>query len=939
MRRAWGVLTLAAALLFAPGPAVHGDAPAAVRLAGEPAATADPGAVVRRAVVVENTGNAPFDARVDVVAPQGIELVSGPAVQRVGPGDWAVVPITVRVAPSAPPRSFPVLYAVYAVDGGDATFITDGVVTVTVAERAGLDLAIASSPAFAPAGVSFPLAVRLANTGNTALDLTLDLRSSGGSSAAIRPQGDRVTLPAGESREVELALTAPASLPASTVDRIEVTASDPARGAAARSAAYVELIPEGGAGAELARYPLRLATTGELSASGATTTLGLLASASGASTLGFGDDYRLAFELAKAVESTGALADPDPRDRAFVGLAGPAFAVNAGDAVRALSPLVLPQRETFGVDARVVAGSLRAEASVQEVGPADEAVALASAGVGYGATPPGSPRSFTAVPTAVPDDDRAYGVDLSLTTTASRLTGGPESATPAERRPLHLSLLQSIALDGLTATLETASNLAAGPSARGSAMWVSARVDARTLDVTMTGSIAGPDFDAAIDDRAAAAVAAVFAPPVPGMKIDAAIALEQRGDRTFRREASAGVSQQLGRVGLKAGVDSRVEGDRLFGAAAETSDRLRAAASLGGEAWSAELSGSFTSSAAYPGPERTYAADAALSGSLRTASGAEIELGLSHTHPDLHGGLAASKSSLDAGVSGSVGPLALGAGAEWTITGLDPSRSLIGISGEASARVGDTGVLAAAAELVHDRSGTAGERTELGFRLTYATSVGVPYARDPSVGAVEGRVVDTVTGEPAGAVVVRVGDAVTITNERGEWTLPGLAAGDYRVAVDPSTVPDGRLVAESGATVSVVARETVRAHIELVAGGSLVGNVVEVSPTLAGLVDGALAEAASRDWRGAVSAGLARSAPAAGRTVTITDGVTTRSVRTDSDGAFRFERLEPGVWYLSAGGVSERIDVDSGEPSRVELAEIVRRAPVAVQGGGTLSLP
>lgn len=953
MPRSAVVLALAVALLVAPGSAFGAHAAAVVRLGGEPVATADPGTVVRRALVVENTGESAFEVRVDVVAPEPIELVPGPTTQRVEPGDWAAVPLTLRVAPSAQPRTFSVLYAVHTIDGQATRFVADGELTVHVTELAGVRLDIASTPAFAPAGASFPVEVRLDNTGNTPLDLTLGVKSSAGSLAGAGAAGDRVALPPGESRAVDLVLAAPASLPASTVDRIEVTASGPDGEPVARSAAYVELIPTRDAGDSLARYPLTIATTGTATFGDGTSTLGLLASAFGSSTIGFADDYRLDFELTKAVESPGALADPDPRDRAYVGFTGPAVSIGAGHATRSVSPLVLPQRETFGLDAQVAAGAWHVGGSIQQFGPADRETALASARLGYGS--------------------QTYGAQASLTTTTSRPAG--ETTPPEQTQPLHLSLLQSVALDRFEATVEAAGNVAGGATIGASALSASARIDTGGFDLAMSGAVVGPGFDAQTDDRYTASVNASVLPPVPGMTIDAAVALEQRGlslppsaeDRAFRREASAGVEQQLGAVGLEVGVVSRAEGDRLFGAAAETTDRLRAAATAGGRVWSAELSGSFSSTTAYPGPERTYGASAAASASFAAPHGAEVDVAASHTRTDLEAGREASTSSLDAGVSAEAGLLTLGARAGWTVPGLDPARSLLELSGEAGARLGPAGLLAATVDLSHDSTATDGGQWELGVSLAYATSLEVPYARDPSVGAVEGRVVDATTGEPAAGAVVRVGDAVTIADERGEWRLSAVAPGEYRVAVDPSTVPDGRIVAEEGATVNVAARSTARTDLELVDGGNLVGSVVVVSPTLAGLVDGGFAERVSRDWKSVVESGLARSAPAAGRTVTITNGSLTRSVRTDAAGFFRFDRLEPGAWYLSVSGDggerelvaseraiatlasagdaagrypgSVRVDLGGGERGEIELAEIVRRAPAAVQGGGVLSLP
>ena len=180
---------------------------------------------------------------------------------------------------------------------------------------------------------------------------------------------------------------------------------------------------------------------------------------------------------------------------------------------------------------------------------------------------------------------------------------------------------------------------------------------------------------------------------------------------------------------------------------------------------------------------------------------------------------------------------------------------------------------------------------------------------------------------PDGPIVISV-----VTGPDGGWELPSVPAGDYRVEVDPATLPEN-LVPTTVAT----------ADVTVPAGGA--GTAVHGFASPASLGD--------RIWDDRDRDGIADDGepPLAGVTVTLLDGdgTTVAVAVTDSDGGYLFDGLAPGPYvvvidpttlpdgYVVTGDPDDDLDGETavvvrGGETRVDI-DFGAAAPPATSGG------
>lgn len=174
---------------------------------------------------------------------------------------------------------------------------------------------------------------------------------------------------------------------------------------------------------------------------------------------------------------------------------------------------------------------------------------------------------------------------------------------------------------------------------------------------------------------------------------------------------------------------------------------------------------------------------------------------------------------------------------------------------------------------------------ETHFRLSYEMPFQVPAGRRPDVGTLRGRVLSSCTSgfEEVPDAVLMLGDLSAVSDENGEYVFPGVAPGEYPLAVASSSIGLERVpLSPLPRTVVIEGGKALDLDLAVARAGRIEGIVRSADPPATLLEPAALVEAAR--------------VPAL--VVEATDG--SRSLRslTDAAGRFRFERLSPGRWTV-----------------------------------------
>lgn len=201
--------------------------------------------------------------------------------------------------------------------------------------------------------------------------------------------------------------------------------------------------------------------------------------------------------------------------------------------------------------------------------------------------------------------------------------------------------------------------------------------------------------------------------------------------------------------------------------------------------------------------------------------------------------------------------------------------------------------------------------SDLRVEISYRMPMHVPAGHPRTSGWVRGVVRDEDRGGGAHGVVVRLGDQLAMTDERGRFQFVAVPGGTHALDVDLSTIGDNRLVRDSSLRlVTAVKGRRTDVAMAVVRGGRATGAVAwyDVGPH------------GSLDSTGLTNPSPVMRGPAVGLTIVLRNGVRTVLASTDGEGRFAADGLEPGRWNVSiAPGELPSTHQLSATPQDVEV--------------------
>ena len=186
--------------------------------------------------------------------------------------------------------------------------------------------------------------------------------------------------------------------------------------------------------------------------------------------------------------------------------------------------------------------------------------------------------------------------------------------------------------------------------------------------------------------------------------------------------------------------------------------------------------------------------------------------------------------------------------------------------------------------------------TDFDLSIEYHASVGLPIGLR-QVGKIAGVVTDTATGRGVPDVIVRVGDRVAISDLSGRFLFLSMAEGFYTVGVDLSRLKEDRIVRGAGPIeVIVETGETADIEVFLIEPGVITGTVKKFSRDS----DGNLVEEGGMPDLLLEVIGEYRKV----------------RLLTDRNGNFRVGRLTPGEWVvtIASSQLADDIYVETDKP-------------------------
>lgn len=219
-------------------------------------------------------------------------------------------------------------------------------------------------------------------------------------------------------------------------------------------------------------------------------------------------------------------------------------------------------------------------------------------------------------------------------------------------------------------------------------------------------------------------------------------------------------------------------------------------------------------------------------------------------------------------------------------------------------------------------------QVELGVRLPLQ----LPVARPQTSSWIRGRIREEATGVGAPGVMLRLGEQLAMTDDKGQFQFARVVEGTHVLDVDMNTVAVGRLLRDSVMrTVTAVNGRGTDVELTLVQGGRLTGRVLwfDAAPR-SSLDSAALARAPVAVLRGG----------APDIELLLESGTRKLRTVTNSSGDFAVEALEPGPWRVSVSQLdvppthvsadTALIEVRPGESTSVTLRIMPRRRTVHV---------
>jgi len=197
----------------------------------------------------------------------------------------------------------------------------------------------------------------------------------------------------------------------------------------------------------------------------------------------------------------------------------------------------------------------------------------------------------------------------------------------------------------------------------------------------------------------------------------------------------------------------------------------------------------------------------------------------------------------------------------------------------------------------------AGGKRSVDYLLSYAVPIGLPLPRQKANGGVSGEVFDARLPEQPGIpnVIVRLNGQAAVTDRSGHFAFTHLKPGGYQLKVDQKSISLGRITVQSmPMPVTVTGGQTARVSIGVLPAARLNGTLMlrpagwqHATAELAHLV---VIGDPNRKNAPAVSRGLPNII------VELSNGTEMLRRVTDAQGAFTFDRLQPGRWHLKVYG-------------------------------------
>ena len=228
--------------------------------------------------------------------------------------------------------------------------------------------------------------------------------------------------------------------------------------------------------------------------------------------------------------------------------------------------------------------------------------------------------------------------------------------------------------------------------------------------------------------------------------------------------------------------------------------------------------------------------------------------------------------------------------------------------------------------------------------LRWAYTIDVPIGYRADVGRIGGRV-DGIEGTRADGLRVRVGSRSASVDQDGTFRFDGVAPGPATLFVDPTTVPEGVLVAPDPVQDLVISPgDLTTASFQLVRAASLDGTLRYVDPSERRSGD------AQRDVVYGTGNPEADARIVAGRTLRLESEGRSYETQSSADGTFSFSNLYPGRYRLAIvndGALrffdvepsSADVVIESGANTEIQWEVVPKRRVVEIEDRPGLSIP
>ncbi|MCK6501914.1 carboxypeptidase-like regulatory domain-containing protein [Myxococcota bacterium] len=899
------LLSLLLALLWSVGAQAGVDSAIEVRRTTGDGVAVDPGRILTVGFQVSAHGPGARELHEDLDLPEGWVAVTAPQRFSMQPGERRLRMLAIQVAPQAAEGSYPLSYTVRDLADPDASHSDQ--LQVVVARTSRLRIEVVDAPTWVIAGDPVLVTVRVHNEGNAAVRAAITATPESGLRASLSDGSLKlgphatgeltlsVQTDPGEERSTQRIVRLQARAPGATADGLLVLAITRQAELQRRWRTLPATLSLVGT-TDGARVALQgeARALGDLDAAGRWTTDLLLRAP---------DALAQSFDLPGDGPATGEAGEGGgvgayaQRDEARLRVDGPGLIARLGDQSYPLTPLLGPGSYGRGVGLELAPGPARLGAHVVRERfveqPETEIGATAGADLGRAGL-----YTMHLLQRLAQQDATVLGLmGVARPHEALALEGEvARGVAPADDEPWGLRLQARAHTD-------------AGLSLGAREVWATPSFQGYERDVHRT------EADATVPLSRQVRLHADAQRQARNLALD-----PDQGEAPIQHRGEVGLAwsptQSWTMDGALLGAHER---DRLTQAPwREAAGRLTVGRGVSRLYTSLEGVGGLRD-AGEPGGEATLGGQ--VGAYLVAGLGPRLSLRGFGRYGTMDAGMVSSLFAVDASVGGALSwQSAGGALAELEGRhGLDPASPLEQVEARAQVELGKG--LTVATRWSWRRT----TQDDLAGQLTLSVPVGVPVGRNTMAGGVRGRVIDVDRpGSPGiGGVVVRLGGMVAVTGRDGGFSFGRLEPGAYTLDVDRNSLGLAR-VGTGTLPLQVQVQGGLYEQVEIgtTAGATIQGQVVQV-----GFAEQTTAASAEVLGGGALQARR----PVAGVAILLeraeggTWGRITR--RTDSQGRFDAEGLQPGTWTVTV--LRDRI------PVGFEVRDPGQKVQVAA--GGTAS--